>query len=129
MPDFDDLKGSPLYDRLTKGTPLALNVDGADCTPRFESMVGKLPPGVRTHVQPEGGWKERTYYVVEVASGKGNPIHRSILFVGFFGRAGRPLGGSYTSLFNASYGGDFVHPETLHYLRVVCEIKEMSRGR
>ena len=32
---------------------------------------------------PRGGWKEETYYVVEVSFRNTNPKHRAILYTGF----------------------------------------------
>lgn len=116
-PEFDDLKGSPLHDQLT-GKGLKIET----------FAVGDLPPKERRRIEPEGGWKERTYYVVEVASGSCNPIHRAILYVGFLnGRRDYPLGGGYTCLFNATYEGLEV-PESMHYIKYISEIRDMARG-
>lgn len=88
-----------------------------------------LPPG-RMLLEPEGGWKERTHYVVDVAFNEGNPIHRRILYVGFLnGAKGRPLSGGYTCLLCDATGEDgSPNPEQLYYLNPVCEIPEMEDG-
>ncbi|HLD90731.1 MAG TPA: hypothetical protein VI911_06940 [Patescibacteria group bacterium] len=36
---------------------------------------------------PEEGWKEKTYYVVEVAFSENNPVHRGIFYSGFLHKA------------------------------------------
>lgn len=47
-------------------------------------------------IPPEGGWKERTHYLVEVAFSKFNVIHRSIFFTGFLNaKCGLPGGYNY----------------------------------
>ena len=113
---FDSLKGSPLHAQLT-GQSLKIETYN----------VGDLPPKERRRIEPEGGWKERTYYVVEVASGSANPIHRAILYVGFIPeRRPYPLSGGYTTLFNATYEGLEV-PESMHYIKFIAEIREMAR--
>lgn len=92
-----------------------------------------MPPKERTILEPEGsftragGWKEQTYYVVDVAFKASNPVHRRILYVGFLnGAKGRPLSGGYTCLLRAD-GDDQDDPEKLHYLKPICEIPEMNR--
>jgi hypothetical protein len=84
-----------------------------------------LPPKDKTIIPPEGGWKEKTYYVVEVSFHKGNPIHRSILYVGFSTQGCSPLNGSYTTILNATYEGP-AQVHNVHYLKVLSEIKELS---
>lgn len=90
----------------------------------------KMPPKQRTILEPEGsftqkgGWEEQTYYVVDVAFGPSNPIHRRILYVGFLnGRV--PLSGGYTCLLRAD-GDDVSDPNKLHYLKPVCKINAMK---
>lgn len=34
-------------------------------------------------IAPKGGWKDKTYYIVDVAFSKHNPIHRKIFYSGF----------------------------------------------
>lgn len=92
----------------------------------------RMPPKTRTILEPEGsfiepsGWKEQTYYVVDVAFSAGNPVHRRILYVGFLnGEPGRPLSGGYTCLLLAA-GDTGSNPEKLHYLKPICEIPQMK---
>ena len=40
---------------------------------------------------PEGGWKPRTWYLVDVSYFVGNPVHRSLFFTGFL-QDGKPCG-------------------------------------
>jgi hypothetical protein len=89
-----------------------------------------MPPEKRTHIAPEGGWKEQTYYVVDTSWRSTNPIHRRILYVGFLGPEGRPLSGGYTALLCGDQEDldEFSNPELLYYLAPVCEIPEM-RGK
>jgi hypothetical protein len=87
-----------------------------------------MPPEQRTHIPPEGGWKEQTYYVVDTAWRSTNPIHRRILYVGFLnGAPGHPLTGGYTALLSSDFEqlADFGRPDRLYYLKAVCEIPEM----
>ena len=67
---------------------------------------------------PEGGWKEKTWYLVDVAFRPSNPVHRAVLAVGFMHDDGP---GAYTFLYNPSYDMPerFEH---IYYLRVVREI-------
>lgn len=37
----------------------------------------------RTIYKPKNGWKERTYYIVDVAFSANNVIHRAIFYTGF----------------------------------------------
>lgn len=73
---------------------------------------------------PVEGWKEQTYYVVDVALSKHNPIHRAILFVGFITNPERPLGGGYSCILNGKYE-DPADASRIFYLKAICEIKEM----
>jgi len=58
----------------------------------------------RTIVPPVNGWKENTYYSVEVAFKPTNTVHSSIFFSGFL-KDGKP--GSYNAVFNPSYENNF----------------------
>ena len=46
-------------------------------------------PNEQTIIPPDGGWKERTWYVVEVSYRLGNPIHRSLYYTGFLNGGGK----------------------------------------
>lgn len=87
---------------------------------------GPLPPKDKTIIPPTTGWKERTYYTVEVSFSPHNLIHRSVLFVGFIPEHNKePLSGGYTKIMNGAYE---YHQSIrdVHYLKVISEIKELS---
>jgi hypothetical protein len=47
----------------------------------------------RQRIEPlEGGWKSRTYYVVDACFSPDNPISRYVFFTGFIGSGGYPEG-------------------------------------
>jgi hypothetical protein len=50
---------------------------------------------------PEGGWLERSWYLVEVAFSTTNVIHRSLFFTGFVDENRIP--GAYNEFANHSY--------------------------
>lgn len=52
-------------------------------------------------ISPQGGWKESTYYVVDVSYNKSNPIFKSIFYTGFLNGKGSGPGG-YNELFCAA---------------------------
>lgn len=94
--------------------------------------VGKLPSEIGAKkgecvALPEG-WKEQTYYVVEVSFGSHNPIHRAILYVGFINQMKGPLSGAYSNMFQATWEPEVQHPHEAYYIKAICEIKEMSDG-
>ena len=79
---------------------------------RFYRDKGKLI------VPPEGGWKERTLYAVEVSFNTGNPIHNAVFFSGFL-RDGNPA--NYNQVWNPSYDEPYTI-RRLHYLKVLREL-------
>lgn len=54
----------------------------------------------RTVIRPEGGWKERTYYICNVAFSSHNVIHKAIFYTGFLSDNGEPQG--YNGFVNGS---------------------------
>lgn len=89
----------------------------------------KLEPGIRYAlptgkgvIKPEGGWKESTYYVVEVAFRSNNPVHRAILFTGFLNgrKPGEP--GAYSYLTSPGYDDSTEPYDAAFYLRAVREL-------
>lgn len=87
-------------------------------------------PTAKKVVPPTGGWKSRTYYVVDVACRSSNPIFRAILYVGFipdgaspFNEGLAPLKGGYTKVMGGSHAEFGVNE--IYYLSPVCEIPEM----
>lgn len=53
----------------------------------------------QTIIPPEGGWKENSVYLVEVAYRETNPAHRAMFYTGFL-HDGRPAG--YNSVIQPS---------------------------
>lgn len=79
----------------------------------------KMPPKEKTIIPPAGGWKERTYYVVETAINPCNVVHRAIFYSGFLDK-GEPAG--YNVVWNATYSGATHKLHKYHYLKVISEI-------
>lgn len=76
-----------------------------------------LPPNERTIVPPVAGWEDRTYYVVDVAMHRTNPIHRSIFYSGFLSDKDHPAN------YNAVWGNGSNTPiNKVHYLKVIRKI-------
>ena len=75
--------------------------------------------------KPEGGWKQNTFYFVEVAWNINNPIHPAIFYSGFLDSKGNPDG--YSCIFNPTY--DCVqHHEYLDGLAYFSVIREIISG-
>mgnify|MGYP006899555123 CR=1 FL=1 len=74
----------------------------------------------KIHIAPVGGWENNSYYVVEVAFMKGNPVHEAILSIGFMGENGEY--GNYCYLFNSSYDHEVQNVRKAFYLRFVRKI-------
>lgn len=54
---------------------------------------------------PRGGWKERTWYLIEVAYNNCNPIHLALFYTGFLnGPNGTP--GGYSGVHALNYADD-----------------------
>jgi len=68
-----------------------------------------------TVVPPRSGWKERKYYLVDVAYSGGNVIHRSIFYSGFL-TDGKP--GGYNILLSPFSDNDSSLRDVF-YLKVV----------
>ena len=71
--------------------------------------------------QPKGGWKEKTWYLVEGATSTTNPVHKCILFTGILDRKGNPCG--YSGITSVNYystydTGVFNYP----YIRPIKEL-------
>lgn len=84
-----------------------------------------LPPKEKTVIAPEGGWRASTYYVVDVAYSKTNPIHRAIFYSGFLnGNSAGTEPGGYNAIWNASYEVGEQYPVSkCHYLKVIAQIE------
>lgn len=79
-----------------------------------------LGPNERTILPPEGGWRECTFYVVDVALSPANCVHRAIFYTGFLNGLGGGPGG-YNALMNPTYDTmlDDNPYRTVHYLKAV----------
>ncbi len=87
-----------------------------------------------TCIPPEGGWKDQTYYVVDLAWRSVNVIHRAILYVGFVPRepfygkhAPRfpDLAGGYTSLMQdegSARDNGLLNLQHAHYIKAIAAI-------
>ncbi len=89
------------------------------CPVDLNLKVGELPK-VRQIIHPVEGWKEKTYYKVEISVGRTTPIFPALFYSEFLnGQKGGP--GGYSA---------FVHPnlnsnyklEDLYYCKVICEV-------
>jgi hypothetical protein len=87
-----------------------------------KGWTGSLPPGGEKGIHlPEGGWEERSYYVVDVSFHYGNPIHRSIFYTGFLnGKDGGP--GGYNQVMNPTYDSPVVGIDKVHHMKVLRKI-------
>ncbi len=75
-----------------------------------------------TIVAPEGGWKPRTYYVIDVCYHAGNPIHRAIMYSSFLEE------GNLTrraEIFNGTYEG-LNRVTDAYYVKGISEITGME---
>lgn len=70
---------------------------------------------------PEGGWKDNTFYVVEVAYKPLNMIHKAIFYTGFCDEKGVPQG--YNWLMNGDYE-DLCSIQEAYYLKAIAELPE-----
>ena len=70
---------------------------------------------------PEGGWKDNTFYVVEVAYKPLNMIHKAIFYTGFCDEKGVPQG--YNWLMNGGYE-DLCSIQEAYYLKAIAELHE-----
>ncbi len=81
----------------------------------------------QTIIPPRCGWKEHTWYLVDVAYNGGNPVHRDLLYTGFLGSDGTPQG------YHALYAqGDCTPIGRVYYLKaikIVCSRKDYDGPR
>lgn len=88
-----------------------------------QSFIGKTPSeinGVVTRIAPPvGGWKAKTYYAVDVAFSKTNPIHRVVFYTGYLTEDGRPNG--YNRFF--TFGTDRLEYIDAYFLHAVRELE------
>lgn len=74
-------------------------------------------------IPPEGGWKERTWYLVDVSFSFGNPIHQSLFYTGFLDKEGYPCGYNGFVPLNGP-GGEVVGINSARYCRAIHAIFE-----
>lgn len=80
----------------------------------------QIPSGLvskKTVIPPSGGWKENTYYIVDVAFSANNPIHRKIFYTGFLNSAGNPCG--YNKF---GFCEDKLELKDAYFVRVIREL-------
>lgn len=79
-------------------------------------------------IPPTEGWKEHTYYLVEVSYSPSNPVHLAILAVGFLGiNSPEGVPGNYSEIWTNTY--DHAYPfREAHYLKVIKELVTIDKG-
>lgn len=82
-------------------------------TPKFRGVKGIHPP--------KGGWKDNTFYIVEVAYEPLNMIHKAMFYTGFCDEDGVPAG--YNWLMNGGYE-DLCSIQEAYYLKAVAELPD-----
>jgi len=86
----------------------------------------QMPPKEAAVIPPEGGWKENTYYVVDVSYEAHRPICRSILYVGLLGEKDPLMGKGSGLMATNKYDLYDFDLDQLHFIRAVCEIPQMK---
>ncbi len=81
-----------------------------------------LPAGLI--VPPEGGWKPRTYYIIDVAYSGTNPIHKSIMYSSFLD--GNCLSRHRVEIFNGTYE-EINSGRGAAYIKAISEIEGMEK--
>jgi len=80
-------------------------------------------PQVKGVFPPEGGWKENTMYIVDVAFTQSNAIHQSYFFSGYLSD-GVPSG--YNQIINPTYE----EPESMrsaYYMKALYELPDIAQ--
>lgn len=86
------------------------------------SLVPKDKAGIQT---PKGGWKEQTWYLVEVSYSKRNPVHKALVFTGFLDDKGRPAG--YSGIFQASAPAEATAFNKAYYMKAAKVLYSCER--
>ena len=68
---------------------------------------------------PESGWKEHTWYRVNISMNANNPVFEGLLYTGFV-NDGKPEG--YSLLMSGTTPDETILYRELHYLEVVQEL-------
>ena len=79
--------------------------------------------------EPEEGWKERTFYLVDVSWNDNNPVHRAIFYSGLLnGEDGEP--GAYNVVWSPYYEGTVVSPgQGIAHVRFLHVVEEVITSR
>ena len=74
---------------------------------------------------PKDGWKESTWYLVEVSFRKGNPVHYNLFFTGFLnGYGGSPGGYNCLVPHNGVSNGERI--SNIHNVRYMSAVKVLA---
>ena len=78
-------------------------------------------PVVESIIPPLNGWEERTFYLVEIAWTKHNPIHKALFYTGFL-HGDEP--GNYAGTFNPTYEPEFFpwRSRRPYYMKVIKRV-------
>ncbi|ATE85836.1 hypothetical protein KPS64_gp106 [Shigella phage KPS64] len=77
--------------------------------------------GVKGIHPPKGGWKDNTFYIVEVAYKPLNMIHKAMFYTGFCDDNGVPAG--YNWLMNGGYE-ELCNIQEAYYLKAIAELPD-----
>lgn len=87
----------------------------------------KLIPKDKAHVHaPEGGWEQRTWYLVEVSYSSNNPVHEAMVFTGFLNEFGEPQG--YSAIFAANAPSDPTPFHRAYYMKPLKKLHTYKYG-
>ena len=85
-------------------------------------LMNKHQMGVHT---PKGGWKPRTWYLVEGCVNTLNPVHTCVLYTGFLNSKGNP--GSYSGITSEKYlGNGDMSIRKYKYIKVIKILHEVD---
>jgi hypothetical protein len=71
-------------------------------------------------ISPEDGWKEKTFYLVDMALNKFSPIYRRIFYSGFLNGPNNTPGGC-NCFFNTD---NLIEYSDVYYMKVIKELSE-----
>ena len=79
-------------------------------------IINRTPHELDVHgvTPPKNGWKQQSYYVVNVSFSNNNPIHRAIFYTGFLNDDGQPNGYNEIGFYE-----DFKAISDVYYMGVV----------
>jgi len=82
---------------------------------------------IRQKNTPPGGWKENTYYLVEVSYQASNPVHLAILGVDWLDKYRENYPCHYSQIWNTTYDRPIPF-ENAYYLKVLRELVTFDEG-